>query len=89
MSIKKYFLDHNTMSFIDFTSLSIGSYEVFLINNQINHKSLYKSPTNFIVPLCPLISPLHNYHITMTIYTSKCTWGFLRKTFKDPIINKN
>ena len=61
---KEIYLKHDTISFMDFTRIIMGSYEMFLIDNPLNHNQ-YTNPNQ---PYCPL----HKYHIAMVIYSSKC-----------------
>ena len=49
-------------------------------------QSIHNFLTNLITPLHPLIISLHKYHIAMALYSSKYTWGFLRKTPNDPTL---
>ena len=81
-SIERYFPNHNIVLFKIFINDSLESYEIFLINNQINHKSLHKSPTNIIVPFHLLIARLHKYHIIMVKMHFQMHSGFFKKNFQ-------
>ena len=82
----KRFQNRVSILFMNITCIIMGSYEVFF---NIDNQRKYNQYINSQPTLLPLYAPLFPHYINITLpwhHITKCTWGFLRKTPKDPAL---